>query len=86
MPKIKLKKSFAGRKKRRPLRKKKCYFCGSPDTEIDYKDTTLLKQYITEKGKIVPRRFTGSCARHQRQLTRAIKRARQIALLPFVAE
>jgi small subunit ribosomal protein S18 len=86
MPKIKLKKAFSGRKKRRPLRKKKCYFCGSPTTEIDYKDATLLKQYVTEHGKIVPRRFTGSCARHQSRLTRAIKRARQIALLSFAGE
>ncbi len=53
---------------------------------IDYKDIGLLKHYITERGKIIPRRITGATARHQRMLTRAIKRARQIALLPFVAD
>ncbi len=53
---------------------------------IDYKDIGLLKHYITERGKIIPRRITGATARHQRMLTRAIKRARQIALLPYVAD
>jgi small subunit ribosomal protein S18 len=53
---------------------------------IDYKDIGLLKHYVTERGKIIPRRITGATARHQRMLTRAIKRARQIALLPFVAD
>jgi small subunit ribosomal protein S18 len=51
---------------------------------IDYKDTKTLKYFITERGKIIPRRITGTCAKHQRQLTQAIKRARTIALLPFV--
>lgn len=86
MARIKPKRSFSGRKKRRTFRKKKCYFCSSPETVIDYKDVTLLKQYVTERGKIVPRRFTGSCARHQRKLAAEIKRARQIALLPFSGE
>ncbi len=53
---------------------------------IDYKDIGMLKHYVTERGKIIPRRITGATARHQRMLTRAIKRARQIALLPFVAD
>jgi small subunit ribosomal protein S18 len=53
---------------------------------IDYKDVGLLKHYVTERGKIIPRRITGTSARHQRMLTQAIKRARQIALLPFVAD
>jgi small subunit ribosomal protein S18 len=53
---------------------------------IDYKDIGLLKHYVTERGKIIPRRITGATARHQRMLTRAIKRARQIALLPYVAD
>jgi len=53
---------------------------------IDYKDTALLKHYVTERGKIIPRRITGATAKHQRMLTRAIKLARQIALLPFVAD
>ncbi|MDI3533944.1 MAG: small subunit ribosomal protein [Thermosediminibacterales bacterium] len=54
--------------------------------KIDYKDVNRLRKYITERGKILPRRITGNCARHQRQLTVAIKRARNIALLPFTAE
>jgi len=54
--------------------------------KIDYKDVARLRKYITERGKILPRRITGNCARHQRQLTRAIKRARQIALLPYTVE
>ena len=70
---------------RRP-RKKVCVFCADKVTEIDYKDTFKLKKFISEKSKIVPRRISGTCAKHQRQLTTAIKRARIIALLPFVAE
>ena len=54
--------------------------------QIDYKDTAKLRRYISERGKILPRRTTGTCAMHQRQLTVAIKRARQIALLPYVAD
>ena len=54
--------------------------------QIDYKDTAKLRRYISERGKILPRRTTGTCAEHQRQLTVAIKRARQIALLPYVAD
>ena len=61
-------------------------FCGDKVENIDYKDTAKLRRYITERGKIVPRRISGNCAKHQRQLTIAVKRARQIALLPFVAE
>ena len=67
-------------------KKKVCLFCVDKVDSIDYKDTAKLKKYITERGKIVPRRISGNCAKHQRQLTTAIKRARQIALLPFVAE
>lgn len=78
-------------KTERPLRakrakKKVCVFCVDKVENIDYKDTAKLRRYITERGKIVPRRISGTCAKHQRQLTTAIKRARQIALLPFVAE
>ncbi|MBR4172792.1 MAG: 30S ribosomal protein S18 [Clostridia bacterium] len=72
-------------KARRP-KKKVCVFCVDKVQDIDYKDTAKLRRYITERGKIVPRRISGTCAKHQRQLTTAIKRARQIALLPFVAE
>lgn len=68
-------------------RRKVCYFCSNHMDHVDYKDTDLLKRYISEKGKILPRRVTGTCARHQRTLTAAVKRARIMALLPFtVAE
>jgi small subunit ribosomal protein S18 len=53
---------------------------------VDYKDTSRLRRFLTERGKILPRRITGNCARHQRQLTRAIKRARQMALLPYTQD
>ena len=71
--------------KRRPMhrRKKVCVFCGK-DNVIDYKDTNKLKRYISERGKILPRRITGNCAKHQRALTVAIKRARHVALMPYV--
>ena len=64
-------------------RKKACYFCANHVDYIDYKDVELLKRYISEKGKILPRRVTGTCAKHQRTLTVAIKRARIMGLLPF---
>ncbi|GAP11235.1 SSU ribosomal protein S18P [Bellilinea caldifistulae] len=67
-------------------RPKICQFCADKDLAIDYKNVDLLRRYITEEGKIRPRRQTGTCARHQRVLAREIKRARHIALLPFVAE
>ena len=70
---------------RRP-RKKVCVFCVDKIDHIDYKDTAKLRRFVSERGKIVPRRISGNCAKHQRQLTTAIKRARMIALLPFVAE
>ncbi|RKX68763.1 30S ribosomal protein S18 [candidate division WOR-3 bacterium] len=65
-------------------RRKGCRFCKDGAPEIDYKDVNLLKAFMTERGKILPARVTGLCAKHQRKLTRAIKRARQMALLPFV--
>lgn len=67
-------------------RKKKCRFCMDKVTEIDYKDIGLLRKMITEKGKILPSRITGTCARHQRRIAVAIKRARFVALIPYVAE
>ncbi len=67
-------------------RRKVCQFCVENVQEIDYKDVETLKRYISERGKIRPRRQTGVCAKHQRRLTVAIKRARHMALLPFVAE
>ncbi len=72
--------------KARRSKKKVCMFCVDKVEHIDYKDTAKLRRYISERGKIVPRRISGTCAKHQRQLTVAIKRARQIALLPFVSE
>ena len=66
-------------------RKKVCVFCGK-DNVIDYKDTAKLKKYVSERGKILPRRINGTCAKHQRALTVAIKRARHVALMPYVAE
>lgn len=70
---------------RRP-RRKVCSFCVEKVQEIDYKDAAKLRKFITERGKILPRRISGTCAKHQRQLTIAIKRARNVALLPFTAE
>lgn len=68
-------------------RKKVCVFCADKaNNVIDYKDANKLKRYVSERGKILPRRITGTCAAHQRALTVAIKRARQIALLPYVCE
>ncbi|MBO5617576.1 MAG: 30S ribosomal protein S18 [Pseudobutyrivibrio sp.] len=80
-------KTSDGQQRRRPMhrRKKVCVFCGK-DNVIDYKDTAKLKKYISERGKILPRRITGTCAKHQRALTVAIKRARHVALMPYVAE
>ncbi len=67
-------------------RRKVCAFCVDKVSTIDYKDVAKLRRYLSERGKIVPRRVTGTCARHQRALTTAIKRARHIALLPYVSE
>ena len=73
-------------RRRAPHRRKKvCVFCGK-DNVIDYKDVNKLKRYISERGKILPRRITGNCAKHQRALTVAIKRARQMALMPYVQD
>lgn len=74
-----------GRPQRRG-RKKVCSFCVDRIDQIDYKDVAKLRKYISERAKIIPRRVTGTCAEHQRQLTVAIKRARHIALLPYVAD
>jgi len=70
----------------KPAKKKVCIFCVDKITEIDYKDVSKLRKFITEKGKILPRRQTGTCARHQRELTIAIKRARTMGLLPVRGE
>ena len=66
-------------------RKKFCRFCTDSNIKIDYKNLAILNNFVTERGKIMPRRITGNCANHQRELTAAIKRARTIAIMPFVA-
>lgn len=71
---------------RRAPKKKVCVFCVDKVEEIDYKDIAKLRKFVTEKGKIVPRRMSGVCAKHQRMLATAIKRARVMGLLPFSAE
>ena len=74
--------------KRRPIRRRKkvCVFCADKNAVIDYKDVNKLKRYVSERGKILPRRITGTKAIYQRELAVAIKRARHMALLPFVRE
>ncbi len=74
-----------GGSRRRYVRKKFCRFCAEKDLRIDYKNVYLLKHFLSERGKIVPRRISGTCARHQRKLTVEIKRARIVALIPFTA-
>ena len=77
-----------GFKRRNPgrRRKKVCVFCGDQNGVIDYKDVNKLKRYVSERGKILPRRITGNCAKHLRALTVAIKRARHIALMPYTCD
>ena len=75
-----------GPRKRTFARRKVCRFCADKNVGIDYKDPQTLKYFITDRGKIIPRRISGNCAKHQRALTVAVKRARVIAFLPFVAE
>ena len=74
--------------KRRNIRRRKkvCVFCSEENNVIDYKDVIKLKRYISERGKILPRRITGNCAKHQRALTVAIKRARHVAIMPYVVD
>ena len=71
---------------RKQGRKKVCAFCVEKAEKIDYKDVAKLKKYVTEKGKMLPRRMTGVCAKHQRALSEAVKKARIVALLPFKGE
>jgi small subunit ribosomal protein S18 len=70
----------------KPLRRKSCLFCKDKIAEVDYKNVNQLRRYISEKGKIRNRRITGACRRHQRQVAVAVKRAREMALLPYVAD
>ena len=74
--------NMGGRKGRRKV----CGFCADKTEHIDYKDTSKLRKYVTERGKIMPRRMSGVCAKHQRELAVAIKRSRQVALMPYVAD
>ncbi len=74
------------KKKKKIIRKKKCKFCANLVKGIDYKDLSRISKYVTERGKIIGRKITGNCAKHQRQLTRAIKLARIMALLPYIGE
>ena len=74
------------RQESHPMKKKVCAFCMAKKESIDYKDVATLKKYITEKGKILPKRMTGTCSRHQRELAVAVKRARQMALLPYIGD
>jgi small subunit ribosomal protein S18 len=78
--------AFDRRNNPRRRRKKVCAFCQDKSTTIDYKDINKLRRYVSERGKILPRRITGTCAKHQRALTVAIKRARHIALLAYTVE
>ncbi|CAI9394285.1 SSU ribosomal protein S18P [Mycobacteroides abscessus subsp. abscessus] len=77
--------AMGGRRGGRAKRRKVCYFTANGITKIDYKDVDLLKKFISERGKILPRRVTGTSAKYQRKLTIAIKRARTMALLPYVS-
>ena len=69
----------------RGQKRRVCRFCADSELAIDYKDTAQLRYFVSERGKIVPRRITGNCALHQREVTRAIKRARQLALMPYTS-
>lgn len=73
-------------RRNRKSRKKVCAFCMDKIENIDYKDVSRLKRYLSDRAKIIPRRVTGTCARHQRQLTVAVKRARHVAFLPYVGD
>lgn len=73
-------------KKKRRSKKRICTFCADKVTHLDYKDVQKLRKYVTERGKILPRRISGNCAIHQRDVTQAIKRARHMALLPYTME
>jgi len=77
--------SAAGGRRRGIGRRKVCRFCADKSAHIDYKDSRGLSHFVTERGKIIPRRITGACARHQRHITTAIKRARVMALLPYTS-
>ena len=87
MPEKKVERS-EGQMRRKPMRRRKkvCAFCAENSKVLDYKDVATLKKFVSERGKILPRRITGNCAKHQRALTVAVKRARHVALLPYTVE
>lgn len=72
-----------GRGGRGGMRRRMCRFCADKEVRVDYKDVNMLRMYITDRGKLVPRRISGNCAKHQREVVRAVKQARNIALVPF---
>jgi small subunit ribosomal protein S18 len=74
------------KRKRTYIRRKVCRFCADSSASIDYKDPRNLRYFITERGKIIPRRISGNCAKHQRKITLAIKRARHLALMPYTSQ
>ncbi len=74
-----------GGQRKRYVRKKFCRFCAEKELQLDYKNVYMIKQFVSERGKIVPRRISGTCATHQRKLTVEIKKARAVALIPFTA-
>ena len=86
MPEVKEREARPRRDYRRRPKRKVCSFCADKSTFIDYKDINRLRRFVTERGKILPRRVSGNCARHQRVLAVAIKRARELALLPYTGE
>lgn len=86
MPEPKEREARPRRDYRRRPKRKVCSFCAEKSTYIDYKEINRLRRFVTERGKILPRRVSGNCARHQRALAVAIKRAREIALLPYTGE
>ncbi len=86
MPDVREKDARPRRDYRRRPKRKVCSFCTDKTTLIDYKDVNRLRRFVTERGKILPRRVSGNCARHQRTLAVAIKRARELALLPYTGE
>ncbi|HEV2359347.1 MAG TPA: 30S ribosomal protein S18 [bacterium] len=86
MPEPKERESRPRRDYRRRPKRKVCSFCAEKATYIDYKEVNRLRRFVTERGKILPRRVSGNCARHQRALAVAVKRARELALLPYTGE
>jgi small subunit ribosomal protein S18 len=86
MPDVKERETRPRRDYRRKPKRKVCSFCAERATFIDYKEINRLRRFVTERGKILPRRVSGNCARHQRTLAVAIKRARELALLPYTGE